>query len=76
MPAPLLPQTPDQGVDFQAFYLVRLGSAQAVGATPQQIISIKSKNELPQIKFIKDYKPELEKILKYMDAEFEGLRAV
>jgi len=51
-------------------------SAQAAGATPQQIISIKSKNELPQIKFIKDYKPELEKILKDMEAEFEGLRAV
>jgi len=51
-------------------------SAQAAGATPQQIISMKSKNELPQIKFIRDYKPELEKILKDMEAEFEALRAV
>jgi len=51
-------------------------SAQAAGATPQQIISMKSKNELPQIKFIRDYKPELEKILKDMEAEFEALRGV
>jgi V/A-type H+-transporting ATPase subunit A len=50
-------------------------AAQAVGVTPAQIISIKAKGELPQIKFIKDYKPALEKILKDMDTEFNALRS-
>ena len=50
-------------------------AAQAAGVSPAQIIGIKSKNELPQIKFIKDYKPELAKIEKEMDAEFSALRS-
>jgi V/A-type H+-transporting ATPase subunit A len=50
-------------------------AAQAVGVTPTQIIASKAKNDLPQIKFIKDYKPELEKIQKAMDEEFNKLRA-
>jgi V/A-type H+-transporting ATPase subunit A len=50
-------------------------AAQAAGATPLQVISIKTKNELPQIKFIKDYEPVLAKILKDMEAEFNALRA-
>ena len=50
-------------------------TAQAGGATPQQIVGARSKNELPQIKFIKYYEPVLEKILKDMDAEFEAMRA-
>jgi V/A-type H+-transporting ATPase subunit A len=50
-------------------------AAQAVGVTPAQIIASKAKNDLPQIKFIKDYKPELEKIAKAMDTEFNTLRA-
>jgi len=50
-------------------------AAQAAGVTPVQIGAVKSKNELPQIKFIKDYKPELQKILSQMDAEFNTLRA-
>jgi V/A-type H+-transporting ATPase subunit A len=45
------------------------------GVPPTQINAVKSKNELPQIKFIKDYKPELEKIGKAMDAEFNALRS-
>ena len=49
--------------------------AQASGATPQQIVTVKSKNDLPQIKFIKDYEPALEKILKDMEAEFDAMRA-
>ncbi|MDD4566609.1 V-type ATP synthase alpha chain [Methanoculleus chikugoensis] len=51
-------------------------TAQAGGATPQQVIGVKSKNELPQIKFIRDYEPELEKIMKDMEAEFDALRTV
>ncbi|MFA7304007.1 MAG: V-type ATP synthase subunit A, partial [Methanoregula sp.] len=50
-------------------------AAQVAGVSPAQIIAIKAKNELPQIKFIKDYKPELAKIEKQMDAEFNALRS-
>lgn len=50
-------------------------AAQSAGVTPQQIVSVTSKNELPQIKFIKDYKPALDKIQAEMDAEFNALRS-
>ncbi len=50
-------------------------SAQLSGVSPVQINGIKSKNELPQIKFIKDYKEPLTKIEKDMDAEFNTLRS-
>ncbi len=50
-------------------------SAQVAGVSPNQINSVKSKNELPQIKFIKDYKPDLTKIEKNMDEEFNSLRS-
>jgi V/A-type H+-transporting ATPase subunit A len=49
--------------------------AQTAGVSPAQIISIKSKNDLPQIKFIKDYRPELERIQKSMDIEINILRS-
>jgi len=50
-------------------------AAQLAGVSPAQINTVKAKNELPQIKFIKDYKPELVKIEKQMDAEFNTLRS-
>lgn len=50
-------------------------AAQLAGVSPTQINAVKSKGELPQIKFIKDYKPELAKIEKQMDAEFNTLRS-
>jgi V/A-type H+-transporting ATPase subunit A len=50
-------------------------AAQAAGVPPAQINATKSKNDLPQVKFIKDYKPALEKIEKEMDAEFTKLRS-
>ncbi|WOX54866.1 MULTISPECIES: ATP synthase subunit A [unclassified Methanoculleus] len=50
-------------------------TAQAGGATPQQVISVKSKNELPQIKFTRDYEPMLDAIMKDMESEFDALRA-
>ena len=50
-------------------------AAQTAGVSPAQIIGITSKNDLPQIKFIKDYKPELERIQKNMDAEINTLRS-
>jgi V/A-type H+-transporting ATPase subunit A len=50
-------------------------AAQIAGVSPTQINGVKAKNELPQIKFIKDYKPELAKIMKMMDDEFNTLRS-
>ena len=50
-------------------------AAQAAGVLLPQIIAVKSKGELPQIKFIRDYKPALEKIMASMDAEFSAMRA-
>lgn len=50
-------------------------AAQAAGLPPAQIIAIKAKAEMPQIKFTKDYKPILDKIYKGMDEEFKALRA-
>ena len=50
-------------------------SAQIPGVSPTQINTIKAKNELPQIKFIKDYKAPLAKIEQDMDAEFNTLRS-
>jgi V/A-type H+-transporting ATPase subunit A len=50
-------------------------AAQAAGVSPAQIIGVKAKNDLPQIKFIKDYEPELDRILKDMDREFNALRS-
>jgi V/A-type H+-transporting ATPase subunit A len=50
-------------------------AAQAAGVLPQQIVTVKSKNELPQIKFIRDYKPVLDGLLEQMEKEFTTLRA-
>ncbi len=51
-------------------------AAQAAGALPAQILAVRAKGELPQIKFIKDYKPAIAKILEDMDAEFNAIRTV
>ncbi|KQC10635.1 MAG: ATP synthase subunit A [Methanolinea sp. SDB] len=50
-------------------------TAQAAGVTPQQILSTKAKNDLPQIKFIKDYRPELDRITSEIEKEFNALRS-
>jgi len=50
-------------------------SAQIAGVSPTQINTVKAKNELPQIKFIKEYTSELAKIEKQMDEEFNALRS-
>ena len=50
-------------------------AAQAAGVLLPQILAVKSKGELPQIKFIKDYQPALEKIMTAMEAEFAAMRA-
>jgi V/A-type H+-transporting ATPase subunit A len=48
--------------------------AQKAGVLTSQIITLQSKNDLPQIKFIKDYKSELDKIRTNMESEFSKLR--
>jgi V/A-type H+-transporting ATPase subunit A len=48
--------------------------AQKAGVLTSQIITLQSKNDLPQIKFIKDYKPELDKVRANMESEFSKLR--
>jgi len=50
-------------------------AAQAAGVSPAQILAVQAKNEMPQIKFTKDYKPVLDKIYADMDKEFKALRA-
>ena len=50
-------------------------AAQAAGVPPSQILAVKAKSEMPQIKFAKEYKPVLDKIYADMDAEFKVLRA-
>ena len=50
-------------------------AAQAAGVPPAQILAVKAKNEMPQIKFTKDYKPLLQSIYKGLDEEFKALRA-
>ena len=49
-------------------------AALKAGVPPTMITAIKAKNDLPQIKYTEDYKADLEKILKGMDAEFTKLR--
>lgn len=48
--------------------------AQKLGVPPAKVITITSKNDLPQIKFTKDYKADIEKINKAMEAEVAKLR--
>jgi V/A-type H+-transporting ATPase subunit A len=50
-------------------------AAQAAGALPQQVMNVKSKNDLPQIKFIKEYMPVLTQLLDQMDKEINMLRS-
>src|SRR5512136_715114 len=70
----------DMGKQFAMMTAIRKYSehayaAQAAGVLLPQIIAVKSKGELPQIKFIKDYRPALEKIMSAMEAEFAAMRA-
>jgi V/A-type H+-transporting ATPase subunit A len=48
--------------------------AQKAGVLTAQVIGTRAKNELPQIKFTRDYKADLEKIVVAMEAEFKALR--
>ncbi|MDK2974358.1 MAG: V/A-type H+/Na+-transporting ATPase subunit [Methanofollis sp.] len=50
-------------------------AAHTAGVMPAQILAVRAKNDLPQIKFTVDYKPELERVLAQMKDEFAGLKA-
>jgi V/A-type H+/Na+-transporting ATPase subunit A len=69
----------DMGKQFDILKAIRYYSDQAntalkAGVVISQITGLKSKLELPQIKYIKEYKPEMDKIVKGMEAEFTKLR--
>jgi V/A-type H+-transporting ATPase subunit A len=49
-------------------------NAQKGGALISQIVGIKAKNDLPQVKFEKEYAPLLEKILADLEVEFKSLK--
>ena len=55
-------------------YADQANASQKAGVMISQIIAIKSKNDMPQIKFTKDYEADLKKIETAMEAEFAELR--
>jgi len=69
----------DMDKQFAIMKAIRLYSdqayaAQKAGVMTAHIVGLKAKNDLPQIKFIKDYKPELDRILASIETEFAKLR--
>ncbi|MFH0966741.1 MAG: V-type ATP synthase subunit A, partial [Methanobacteriota archaeon] len=56
------------------YYSDQSNTALKAGVMTAQITGLKAKLDLPQIKYIKDYKPEMEKIMKGMETEFTQLR--
>ncbi|NLW75466.1 MAG: ATP synthase subunit A [Methanomicrobiales archaeon] len=69
----------DMGKQFDILKAIRFYSDQAyaalkAGVITSQITGLKAKNDLPQIKYVKEYKPEIEKIVKAMESEFTKLR--
>jgi V/A-type H+/Na+-transporting ATPase subunit A len=69
----------DMGKQFDMLKSIKFYSDQAytslkAGVVVSQITGLKAKNDLPQVKYIKEYKPEIEKIVKAMETEFTKLR--
>lgn len=56
------------------FYSDQAYTALKAGVLTSQITGLKAKNDLPQIKYVKEYKPEIEGIVKAMESEFTNLR--
>lgn len=56
------------------FYADQAYTALKAGVITSQITGLKTKNDLPQIKYTKEYKPEIERIVKAMETEFTKLR--
>ena len=49
-------------------------SAQRIGVPPGKIVTIVAKNDLPQVKFIADYKDEINRVNKAMETEIGELK--
>ena len=69
----------DMGKQFDILKAIRFYSDQATaalkaGVVTSQIINLRAKADLPQVKYIKEYKPEIEKVVKAMETEFTTLR--
>jgi V/A-type H+-transporting ATPase subunit A len=69
----------DMGKQFDILKAIRFYSDQATtalkaGVITSQIIGLRAKADLPQVKYIKEYKPEIEKVVKAMETEFTKLR--
>jgi V/A-type H+-transporting ATPase subunit A len=69
----------DMGKQFDMLKAIKFYSDQSYGALKSgvmtaQITGLKAKTDLPQIKYVKDYKPEMERIMKGMETEFTKLR--
>jgi V/A-type H+-transporting ATPase subunit A len=56
------------------YYSDQSYTALKAGVVTSQITTLKAKMDLPQVKYIKDYKPEMDRIMKAMEAEFTKLR--
>jgi len=56
------------------FYSDQAYTSLKTGVITSQIIGLKAKNDLPQIKYVKDYKSEIDGIIKGMESEFTKLR--
>ncbi|MDD1724623.1 MAG: V-type ATP synthase subunit A, partial [Methanospirillum sp.] len=56
------------------FYADQAYISLKAGVMTSQITGLKAKNDLPQIKYVKEYKPEIEGIVKAMESEFTKLR--
>jgi len=56
------------------FYSDQAYTALKAGVITSQIVGLKAKNDLPQIKYVKEYKPEIEGIVRAIESEFTKLR--
>jgi len=56
------------------FYSDQAYAALKAGVITSQITGLKAKNDLPQIKYVRDYKPEIEQIIRNIETEFTTLR--
>jgi V/A-type H+-transporting ATPase subunit A len=56
------------------FYSDQAYAALKAGVITSHIVGLKAKNDLPQIKYVKEYKPEIEGIVRAIESEFTKLR--
>ena len=56
------------------FYSDQAYTALKAGVITSQIVGLKAQNDLPQIKYVKEYKPEIEGLVRAIESEFTKLR--